>query len=281
MNPLVRQIDETRVVPGGLHIWWIGQEGFVLKSSRQIIYIDPYLSTYAEKKTAGKVNEHVRIKPAPMAPEDVTHADLVFCTHDHADHIDPEGIPVIAAKSPRARFVVPECARETMRDFGIGDERIHTLRGDDELRIDSVAVHAIAAKHEQFDRHPRKGYPYLSYVIKIDGIAVFHAGDTIPYQGQVERVSKHRIDLALLPINGRDHARHALGLEGNFTCEEAVQFALDIDAGLTIPMHYDMFALNTVDVNEFRRAADRRHLRYLVMEHTGSIRFPLETNDGA
>lgn len=281
MNALVRQIDETRVAPGGLHIWWIGQEGFVLKSSRQIIYIDPYLSTYAEKMTAGKPDEHVRIKPAPMEPHDVTHADLVFCTHDHADHIDPEGIPIIARTSPRARFVVPECAREAMHSFGIGDERIHALRGDDELSIDGVAVHAIPAKHEQFDRHPRKGYPYLSYVITIDGITVFHAGDTIPYQGQVERISKHRIDLALLPINGRDLPRHNLELEGNFTCEEAVLFALDIGAGLTIPMHYDMFTLNTADVNEFRRAADKRQLRYLVMEHAGSVHFHPEVKDGA
>jgi len=281
MNALVRQINETRVEPGNLHIWWIGQEGFVLKSCRQIIYIDPYLSDYAEKMTAGKPDEHVRIKPAPLKPEDVTHADLVFCTHDHADHIDPEGIPIIAHASPRARFIVPECARATMRSLRISDERLHTLRGDDELSSDGIRVHAIPAKHEQFDRHPRTGYPYLSYVIQIDGITVFHAGDTIPYQGQVERLSKHRIDLALLPINGRDEPRHALGLEGNFTCEEAVQFALDIGADLTIPMHYDLFTLNTVDVNEFRLAADKRRLRYLVMEHAGSIHFPLEVNDGA
>jgi len=47
MNVLVNEINETRVEPGGLQIWWIGQAGFVFKSSKQIIYIDPYLSTYA------------------------------------------------------------------------------------------------------------------------------------------------------------------------------------------------------------------------------------------
>ena len=281
MNRLVRQINETRVKPGGLQIWWIGQEGFVFKSSRQIIYIDPYLSTYAEKLTAGKPDEHIRIKPAPMDPQDVTNADMVFCTHDHADHIDPEGIPIIARSSPRARFVVPECARKTLQGFGIADERICATKGDDELSLDGIRVHAIPAKHEQFDRHAEKGFPYLSYIITIDGMTLFHAGDTIPYEGQVERLRKHRIDLALLPINGRDQARHALGLEGNFTCEEAIQFALDINAGLTIPMHYDLFTLNTVDVNECRRTADTRHLRYLVMGHAGSIHFPLEANDGA
>ena len=277
MNALIREINEAQVEPGRLNIWWIGQEGYVFKSSTQIVYIDPYLSTYAERITKGKPNEHVRINPAPMKPEDVTHADIVFCTHDHADHIDPESIPIIAAQSPGACFVVPEFARETMRSFGIDDHRIHTMKGDDELRLNDIHVYAVPAKHEQFDRDPQKGYPYLSYVIKIEGMTVLHAGDSIAYDGQVERLKKHKIDLAFVPINGRDDFRHKLDFEGNFTCEEAIQFALDINAGWTIPMHYDMFTINTADINEFRRIADQHNLRYLVMEHAGSIHFPLES----
>jgi L-ascorbate metabolism protein UlaG (beta-lactamase superfamily) len=280
MNALISEINMSKVDPDSLQIWWIGQEGFIFKSHRQIIYIDPYLSSYAEKLTKGKPDEHVRIKPAPMKPEDVTNADIVLCTHDHADHIDPEGIPVIASKSPHAHFVVPECAQQTMQNFGIEDERIQTMKGDDELELNDINIHAVPAKHEEFDKHPEKDYPYLSYVINIDSISVFHAGDTIPYDGQVERVNKHKIDLAFVPINGRDEVRHKFNLEGNFTCEEAVQFALDIKAGLTIPMHYDMFTINTADINEFRRIADRYNLRYQIMEHGGSTYFPEEIKDG-
>jgi L-ascorbate 6-phosphate lactonase len=280
MNALIREINKAQVEAGGLQIWWIGQEGFIFKSRRQIIYIDPYLSSYAEEITRGKSNEHMRIKAAPMKPEDVNNADMVLCTHDHADHIDPEGIPIIAAASPRAHFVVPECARETMREFGIDDERIHTMKGDDELHVKGINIHAVPAKHEEFDKDPQKGYPYLSYVINIDGISVFHAGDTIPYNGQVERVKQHRIDLAFLPINGRDELRHKFDLAGNFTCEEAVRFAIAIKAGLIIPMHYDMFTINTADINEFCRIADKHNLRYQIMEHGGSFKFHREKQDG-
>ncbi|MBW7989791.1 MAG: MBL fold metallo-hydrolase [Planctomycetes bacterium] len=280
MNALISEINKTQVESGGLQIWWTGQEGFVFKSRGQIIYIDPYLSSYAERMTRGKPNEHIRIKPAPMKPDDVNNADIVLCSHDHADHIDPEGIPIIAAASPGAHFVVPECARETMLGFGIDDERIHTMKGDDELRLKEIHIHAVPAKHEEFDKHPQKGYPYLSYVINIDGVSLFHAGDTIPYNGQVERLKQHRIDLAFVPINGRDELRHKLDLEGNFTCEEAIRFALDINAGLTIPMHYDMFAINTADINEFRRTADKQNLRYQIMDHGGSFGFLMEIQDG-
>ncbi len=281
MNALTNEIDKTHVEPGGLRIWWIGQDGFVIKSAAMVIYIDPYLSTYAERVTKGRPDEHVRIKPAPMRPEDVTHADIVFCTHDHADHIDPESIPVIAANSPRALFVVPECALDTMQGFGIDDERIRAMKGDDDLRVRETKVHSIPAMHEEFDKHPEKGYPYLSYVISIDGINIFHAGDTIRYHGQAERLRQYRIDLAFLPINGRDDFRHGLDFAGNFDCEEAVRFARDINAGLTVPMHYDMFTINTADINEFRRIADEHRLRYLVMDHAGSIGFPLEATHAA
>ncbi|MHC4298438.1 MAG: MBL fold metallo-hydrolase [Planctomycetota bacterium] len=211
----------------------------------------------------------------------VPEHDVVFCTHDHADHIDPESIPAIAAKSQRALFVVPECALDTMRNLGIDERRIRTMKGDDDLRVREISVHAIPAKHEEFDRHPEKGYPYLSYVISIDSVNLFHAGDTIRYHGQAERLRQYRIDLAFLPINGRDDFRHGLDFAGNFDCEEAVRFARDINAGLTVPMHYDMFTINTADINEFQRIADEHRLRYHIMDHAGSFQFPSEVTHAA
>jgi L-ascorbate 6-phosphate lactonase len=275
MSRLVEEIDATDINAGTFKVWWIGQEGYVFKTPRQIIYIDPYLSTYAERVTQGQANEHVRIHSAPMQPEKVVHADIVLCTHDHADHIDPDGIPLIAKASPQAQFVVPECARDTMLGFGIVAERIHTLRGDDSLTVNGLTVHAIPGAHEQLNEDPEKGFPFLSYVFELEGHTVLHAGDTIPYPGQAEKVHAHQADLAFLPINGRDEFRHALDFEGNFTCEEAVGFGLSIKAGLTIPMHYDMFTLNTADVADFERIAKHRGLKHYIMQHEEGITYPL------
>ena len=93
-------------------------------------------------------------------------------------------------------------------------------------------------------------------------------------------MKQHNIDIAFVPINGRDEFRHKFDLEGNFTCEEAVRFALDIKAGLTIPMHYDMFTINTADINEFRRITDKHNLYYQIMEHAGSLKYHREKQDG-
>jgi L-ascorbate metabolism protein UlaG (beta-lactamase superfamily) len=87
-------------------------------------------------------------------------------------------------------------------------------------------------------------YRYLGYVLD-DGVArVYHAGDTIPYDGQVERLRALRVDLALLPINGRDHFREAAGIVGNMDHREAARLAADAGVDVLVPMHYDTFTQN-------------------------------------
>lgn len=266
MNRLIKEINDTVVKSGSLSIWWLGQEGYVVKSPDLVIYIDPYLSTYAERITLGKPNEHVRMMQSPIRPEEVTNADLVICTHDHADHIDPEGIPIISHVSKQTKFIVPECARKTLLDFDISEERIHSLKGDDALTISGITIVSVPAKHERFDKDDFKGYPYLSYIIKIEGLNLLHAGDTIPYVGQIEKFRPYEIDLAFVPINGRDKFRNDLEFEGNFDCAEAVEFADGVAAALTVPMHYNMFSINTGDVEEFCRIATEKRLNYQIME---------------
>ena len=165
-----------------------------------------------------------------------------------------------------------------MLDFDISEERIHTLKGNDALTISGITIVAVPAKHERFDKDEIKGYPYLSYIIKIEGLNLLHAGDTIPYKGQIEKFKLHDIDLAFVPINGRDKFRHDLEFEGNFDCTEAVDFACGVAAGLTVPMHYNMFSINTGDVEEFRQIAMKKKLNFFIMEPSMQMVFTKEQN---
>ena len=55
-----------------------------------------------------------------------------------------------------------------------------------------------------------------------------------------------QIEVALLPINGRDDERHRLGIVGNMDAGEAVDLALAIGASVLVPYHWDGFEGNTV-----------------------------------
>jgi L-ascorbate metabolism protein UlaG (beta-lactamase superfamily) len=59
-------------------------------------------------------------------------------------------------------------------------------------------------------------------------------------------LSRLGIEVALLPINGRDAAREALGIVGNMDAGEAVELALAIGATRLLPYHWDGYAGNTV-----------------------------------
>jgi L-ascorbate metabolism protein UlaG (beta-lactamase superfamily) len=57
------------------------------------------------------------------------------------------------------------------------------------------------------------------------------------------------IDVALLPVNGRDELRTSRGVLGNFSFEESVGLCKSLGISKMICHHFGMFDFNTVDIN--------------------------------
>ena len=232
---LVERISRQPIPPGAVGVWWLGQSSLVLKAAETIVYVDPYL-----------VPAERRLTPPPFPAEAVDHADLVLCTHDHGDHIDPVALPAIAAASPRARFVVPRPAVERVAGL-VGDAaRVVPAVAGETLTLEAIEIVPVPAKHEEFDLHPELGHPYLGYVLRLDGVTIYNAGDTIAYEGLVEALGPFAIDLAFLPINGRDFFRTRADTIGNMDYREAAELAVAVGVDTVVPVHYGMFAGNTV-----------------------------------
>jgi L-ascorbate metabolism protein UlaG (beta-lactamase superfamily) len=58
------------------------------------------------------------------------------------------------------------------------------------------------------------------------------------------------VDLALLPVNGRDAVRAAAGIAGNFSLDEAAALAREAGFRACLGHHYGMFDFNTIDPEE-------------------------------
>ena len=245
---LLQEINETRTEDGNVALWWIGQNGFAIKTGKQVIYIDPYLSDYCQQHLE---RDHTRLTAIPVAPELINNAAAVVCTHDHSDHLDPITLSAIAKASPECIFIAPLAAKQHLVDIGIAVKRILPTNVEKPVDVNGIIFYPVAAKHEEFDEDERMGYPYQSYVIKCGSVTIYHAGDGIPYEGLVDILLPFKIDIALLPVNGRDEKRQKLGIKGNFTYQEAAELAWKIEAGTVIPMHYDMFASNNDKVENF------------------------------
>jgi len=237
---LIEDINNWSGEDNSLAFWWLAQAGVVMKMMGKVVYIDLYLSP----------NEKRQVPPL-LAPEQVTNADFVLCTHDHSDHIDPGSIQGIAAASPQGIIVVPHAARKRVVDLGVPPERVVSLNAGETYEGKGLKITGVKAKHEFFDRTPEGFYPYMGYVIESGNLCVYHGGDTLVYDGMLATLKRFDITVAFLPINGRDAPRYLRGCLGNMTYQEAVDLAGELRPQLVVPIHYDMFAFNSEDPQKF------------------------------
>src|SRR6266851_1755442 len=126
---IVRDMLNTQLPPDTIALWWLGQAGFVLRSSRSIVYLDPFLS-----------DRPARLIPPLFAAESGPPADLVLCTHEHWDHLDPQTLSGLAQASPQARFVVPLPIVEQVTALGIAPERVIGVQPDEERDLGATAL---------------------------------------------------------------------------------------------------------------------------------------------
>jgi L-ascorbate metabolism protein UlaG (beta-lactamase superfamily) len=244
---LVRQIASTNPARGSLALWWFGQAGFALRGAGLTALVDPFLGPHEARL----------ISPA-VDPREFSGVNVICCTHEHLDHLDGAAVAGVASASPAALIVVPRPIVPLVTALGIGPERVIGAQPYPEeppLELGPLRLYGVPARHGVtsppakydfgFDEPGSNGlYRYLGFVFELNGVRVFHAGDTLAYEGMAERIKQLDVDLALLPINGRDFFRESLGIVGNLSYREAAELAAAAEVPLVVPMHYDMFAIN-------------------------------------
>lgn len=250
-----------------VNVWWLGQAGFALKYADTLLLIDPYLSDFLAKKYKGKEFPHIRMMESPILPEEVEHVGLVLCTHRHSDHMDPETLLPIARNNPDCVFVIPRAEEAWGTHLGLSDAHIHSLNAGEEYSPGSgIRIAAIPAAHEEIKRNDRGEHHYLGYIVTLGSVTFYHSGDCLPYPGLEEWLITRPVDVALLPVNGRDEYRKSRNVPGNFTLDEAVVLCHHVNIPLMIGHHFGMFEFNTVHVDE-----TERHFQQIRKELRGGL----------
>ncbi len=228
---MMEKILRTEVTQGGLGIWWIGQGGFVFKTSGgRIVMVDPYLSFSMQGVTY--IHPELALRPESV------RADFVLCSHDHMDHTDEPTLTAIARSDEATTFYGPPLSTKRMRAFGIAPERMTTIERGDVLRLDeTISVEAVYAHHTPDS---------CGFIFDFEGIRVYYTGDTEVglhgYLEQMERVKGLRPDVLIICINPGYN---------NLGPAEAAELTGWVDPKTVIPMHYDLIEENTVDPQEF------------------------------
>jgi L-ascorbate metabolism protein UlaG (beta-lactamase superfamily) len=233
---------------------WLGQAGFTVRARGRRLLIDPYLSDHLARKYAGKEFPHVRLMPPPVDAGALRNLDLVLCSHRHSDHMDPGALPELARNNPRCRFVVPRAEREHALGIGLDESRLVPVNDGDSARVsESLEIRVIASAHETLQTNARGEHHFLGFVLRAGTLTLYHAGDCVVYEGLAQRLREQRVDVALLPVNGRSAALTARGVPGNMSFAEARDLCAVAGISLLVPHHFGMFAFNTADPAELRR----------------------------
>ena len=224
----------------GVTLTWLGQAGFLLRSTEATVLVDAFLSDHPERRT-----------PPPIVPSKLTDVDVILCTHEHIDHLDGPTVAAVAQASPHARVVVPEPISDQAIGCGVPAGRVSPAVAGEPVKGLPVPVWPVPAQHGvdvadayNFGHSLSNAARYLGYVVELGGVRIYHAGDTLWWPGLDQTLRDLDARVLLLPINGRDPAREAANLVGNMDHREAALLADAVGADLLVPMHWDMFAGN-------------------------------------
>jgi L-ascorbate metabolism protein UlaG (beta-lactamase superfamily) len=249
--------DPAEVDFSVVRLRWLGQAGFMISCGSDRVLIDPYLSDSLAVKYAGREFPHRRLMPPPIEPGELRGINGCLCTHSHSDHLDPGTIPSIALNNPECRFVVPKSAVTVAMERGVPSDRILPVDAGESVALSGgMNVRAVQSAHEELAVDERGYALFLGYCLTLGGITFYHSGDCIPYNGLSDALRKIGIDVALLPVNGRDEYRRSRKVPGNFTMAEAAALCREASIRMLVPHHWGMFDFNTASEDELKRGVE-------------------------
>jgi L-ascorbate metabolism protein UlaG (beta-lactamase superfamily) len=232
-----------------LHIWWLGQSGFLVQWHGSHLLFDPYLSDSLTRKYAATDKPHTRMTERVISPDALDFINLTTSSHNHTDHLDGETLITLMQANPNMQLLVPAANHAFAADrLDVDPDQLEAIDAGQSIALGPIELHAVPAAHEKLSRDDLGRHQFVGYVAKLGPWTIYHSGDTIPYDGMEANLRQWKIDVALLPINGRRPERR---VAGNLWGREAANLAKAIGANTVIPCHYDMFEFNTETPEEF------------------------------
>lgn len=201
---------------------WLGQAGFAIQGSSSTLVVDPYLSELCRS-----VHGLERRFAAPAAPAELGAA-AVLVSHWHEDHLDLDSADEFVAAG--AVFVAPPSCISRLAGRGVDPDRLIAIGPGQCHEVGGAVVTAVPA------RHMVAGFlteDAVGYVVEVDGVRIYHSGDTDYDRALLAAAGRGPLDVALVCVNGTG---------GNMNAWEAAALAAQLRPGIAVPMHFGMWA---------------------------------------
>lgn len=199
-----------------------------------------------------------RVTPPGMALDELPALNAVLLTHAHADHLSFEALSQLPQSVP---VYAPPVIAKWLHERGY--KHVLPFAPNDTVRIDSLHVHAAAARHKgnRYGYDRRRAATNM-YLLENAEESCFFAGDTglgDTTHLLVERalwMRARELDVALLPIGYAPWWKRGAFRQGHLTSEDALELFARLRARHLIPYHWGTFRHVTATaydaINRFR-----------------------------
>jgi L-ascorbate metabolism protein UlaG (beta-lactamase superfamily) len=231
-------------------VTFIGHSTFLIQTAAGNILTDPMYS-----QRAGPLNivgpRRVRLPAVPF--DDLPPVSMVLLSHNHYDHCDRRTLAMLAERFDPS-VVTPLGNGALVRSSGIS--RVEELDWWQESKTTALPITLTPAQHfsarTPFDRNRAL---WGGFMLVAGGRRIYFAGDTA-YASFFRDVRQRLgpIDLALLPIGAYEPRWFMRPIHMNPA--EAVQAHVDLEASVSIGMHFGTFQMTTEGIDEPLRALE-------------------------
>ena len=239
---LIAEIQASVDEPG-MHVWWLGQSGFLVQIHGKNVLVDPYLSDSLTERYAGTDTPYERITDLVVDPALLSFVDVVIATNAQQDHLDPGTLPHVLAGE--AAFVCAAGSEDVAAERA-GRLPDAVLAVGEWATFGDVWIEAVPA-------YPGGVPEGVGYVVRNGAFTFYHAGDSRRIQGMAEAVSPYGVDVAFVPVSGRN---------GNMDGTDAARLAYEAGAGIAIPCHHEMFRCDNTGTARFVAECVRLGVEY-------------------
>lgn len=179
----------------------------------KVIYVDPY-----------------------MIDKKYSDADYIFITHSHYDHYSEDDIQKVMSEN--TTFIITKDLVEKVEKF---EKKYIIVQPNEKYNLDGISFETIPAYNVNKVFH-KKEYNWVGYIIKINEIRYYIAGDT-DITDEAKRV---QTDIAFIPVGGTY----------TMNSKEAAELTNIIKPKIAIPIHYGVIVGTKDDAISFKNSLD-------------------------
>lgn len=256
---------------------WLGHATVLIRHAGMTVITDPHLSLRAFPVQWAGPNRKVR---SPARVEDLPAIDVVMISHNHYDHMDYGTLMDIAARNPKAQFLVPLGVEVTLKSWGI--QNVKALDWWDSATVGSSQFYLVPAYHwSARTLTDRNASLWGGWVMHHPTFRFFFSGDT-GYSSDFKEIGRllGPFDLSAIAV-GAYEPRWFMKAQ-HINPDEAAQIHKDTRTRQTLGIHWGTFELTDEpldqpigDVEKARKTHKLTENEFRVVNHGESFKLPL------